>query len=170
MVEVIKQGRLSVVPAESEHIDPIARDIRASDFKECLWLGFTPEEALTEAFNDGLALTLMAEGKPIGMMGVVPHDSTTAWVWFLATDSVTDHWRDFLRGTRKVIAYLEKLFPQLINIVPLENTETISWLSWAGFDVTNRIYDINGHDFVYFVRCQEYSRSVHSPSSRPVMH
>lgn len=166
---VVRQGRLSVVPALKEHIKPIAFDIRLDDYKECLWLGYSPEEALTQGFEDGASFTLMAGGLPIGMMGVVAIDTNRAWIWFLGTDEIEVHWRDFLRGTKKMVSFFHSLFPLLQNIVPMESPRTVSWLSWAGFGISDTMFMVNEHQFLHFVRCQQHKAGGYSRTSRPVM-
>jgi hypothetical protein len=91
------------------------------------------------SLRDGLARSrsckvgLTPEGEPAVIWGVVPIDPMVGGVWALATDQLSKHKIQFLRGSREHLEEMQKQFPLLMNVVDARNTLHIDWLKWLGF-------------------------------------
>ena len=136
------------------HVNPIALNMRDADRAECAALGRTPKTALRIGFIASL-YTLAAvedDGTPVAMFGlhVVNALSGEARPWFLGTDGVFKHPRELLTIGRKVIAWWRSEFPNLENIVAVENDKAVRLLVHWGAEVGGKRQVYNGVEFVPF--------------------
>lgn len=76
------------------------------------------------------------DGKPAVVYGVAPTKLYgLGAVWMLASDDMYQMRRYFLRNCREKVDMMNRMFPILANYVHMENTVSIEWLMWCGFDV-----------------------------------
>jgi hypothetical protein len=116
--------------------------MRDMDQIECLALGRTPKEALRGGLRASVtATTVMVDGRPVAIMGVVPLSliNGRGWVWMLGTDEVYGHARDFARYAPLMIEQWLTMFERLENIVAVPNRQAIRLLQYLGFTVEDRI-------------------------------
>ena len=80
---------------------------------------------------------LDSEGRVICMFGVGSDGflSDRGSPWLLGSDLVEAHWRLFVRLSRKYLAAILELYPNLANAVDARATTTVRWLEWLGFTV-----------------------------------
>ena len=170
--DLIRVGRLSLSKSLPYHAEAIADDLRLHDLRECLIYGLRPLEALTEplAIHGAKTYTIKFDESPIAMCGSVPIDQSSARIWMLGTNSITNNFRPFLRGCADAIELLHSDYEYIENYVPADHHETIMWLSWCGFTFDDVTYDICGHTMMRLVRCREKHKGVIAELTRPVMH
>ena len=73
-----------------------------------------------------------------GMFGVQGDIGKDAAVWMLASDEIEKITIPFLRQSREVVNYLNKLHPVLHNVVDARNDLHLKWLKWCGFTFINK--------------------------------
>lgn len=73
-----------------------------------------------------------------GMFGVQGEIGKDAAVWMLASDEIEKITIPFLRQSREVVNYLNKLHPVLHNVVDARNDLHLKWLKWCGFTFINK--------------------------------
>ncbi len=70
-------------------------------------------------------------------------------IWFLSSDAIDLHKREFMQGSRKVLEDWQARYGALFNLVMEENNKSIRWLKWLGASFLMEI-DVHGHPFVLF--------------------
>lgn len=147
----VQAGRCSIVEATREHIEQIYPFMRKADQIEVACMGHTPKEALENGFeNDDVTLTALDPwGVPFAMFGV-GQVNDLAYIWWLGTDSVTDHAYDFIKSSRKWTQMLTKPYGATFNFVHEENKLAIKWLKFCGAIFTRKL-DFNNQPFFEFI-------------------
>jgi len=79
------------------------------------------------------------KGELLGMFGVVPTGEGQGAIAFVGTRMIEENRMSFLRGSRDVIAYLERDYDFLFNVVDARNAVHIYWLKWLGFSMIRRV-------------------------------
>jgi hypothetical protein len=152
---------LSVIPAEYDHIAPVAIHMRQSDLDEvAASSGRSPFEALEYSMERStIARTVLINDKPAGMFGCGDLSILTrvGSPWLLGTDDLALAPREFLRAS---VDWRDKLFEQydtLRNLVDDRNVASIRWLGWLGFQFRGpfpvgkaglpfRLFELRGRD------------------------
>lgn len=130
---------VKVVPAEFEHVESIAKNMREADRQE-LWASglVTPELALKSAIKaSDKAWTGLINDEPVCMFGV-SRGTIAARIgspWLLGTDALEMYQVPFLRRCRGYVSEMTEGFDTLINYVDARNAKSIRWLRWLGFDL-----------------------------------
>jgi hypothetical protein len=126
-----------IIPAHSDHIDWIARNMRKADVEEAAAATDTgPCRALRESLvRSDLAWTGLVDDRPVCMYGVCPIDilGGKGSPWLLGTDEVERYAVTFLRANKRYVAQMLDLYPHLENYVDVRNELSIKWLRWLGF-------------------------------------
>lgn len=95
-----------------------------------------------------------------GMFGVQGELGKDAAVWMLASDEIEEIAIPFLRQSRKVVEYMNKLHPVLHNVVDARNTLHLNWLKWCGFQFINKEnIGYENKPFYSFIRICAYQQS-----------
>lgn len=136
-------AEVSIVRATREHAIALAPTMRKADAAEVWASGrYSPQEALLESLRASAeAYTLLIDGEPAVMWGVVPLPTRTLLappagaVWLLGGEAVTRHKRLFLRLSRVGLARLLERYPVLVNAVDARYVQAVRWLRWLGFTV-----------------------------------
>lgn len=129
---------VELVPAQLTHIGPIARRIREIDQLECRVFGRTPKQSLRAGlFHSTLCWSVMVDGKPEGMLGVVTSSllDREGTIWMLLTDHGAAQKRDLLRLPAVVLPAIHKHYAILHNKVHASNRRVIRWLEYLGFEI-----------------------------------
>lgn len=126
-----------IVPAQAEHIAPLAQHARAADVAE-LWAAarLTPEGAMRIGLPlSPLAWTGFVGDDTVCMFGVTPVSllGGVGAPWLIGTEHVERYQMAFLRHSRPMVAAMLQRFPLLINHVDARNTVAVRWLRWLGF-------------------------------------
>lgn len=145
-----------MVPATPYHVHVILEQgLRAQDVDEVAALGHTPEQALLHAYGASgpLVFTILADGKPAGMFGVVggPKEGTGV-PWMLGTDRLLAVARDLMSQSPLWINFMLRLYPRLENYVDARNTVSLRWLDRMGFTFPGDELAVGGNTFKRFVR------------------
>lgn len=124
-----------------DHIPYLAAHMRPADRREVMAShGHTPGQALSGSLERSeAAWTLITDGRPSAMAGVVPAGSIlglTGRPWLLGTFELEDS-----RPVRLVMARISRLyveamrllFPRLENWCHADNVLSLRWLRWCGF-------------------------------------
>lgn len=173
MANIMQIGELSLVKGQLSHIMRVAENMRMEDEFECSLFDVSPLEALLLPFavNSKTTYTLMANNKPIALMGTVKTDMPKIGrVWFLATNELYEHQVSFLKGTKDVVDLLQGDYSMIENFIPIECDNTRKWLEWAGFVFDNEIYYLNNYKFHKFIRCNLNKNMSYNEMSQPIYH
>jgi hypothetical protein len=110
--------------------------------------GVPAAKILAEAVDvSQFAELVRVDGRPAVVYGVAPtHLYGMGSVWMLASDDINLMRRYFLRHCREKVDMMNRMFPVLANYVHADNTVSINWLAWCGFDV----YQPDVHGLCYF--------------------
>ena len=94
-------------------------------------------------------------GKVAGMFGVVP-EGDFGRVWMLGSDELVAPplSRQFIRECRQFLAFMERPYLAIGNVIDARNVVHIRWLKWMGFTFINCIpeYGIERRPFLEFIK------------------
>jgi hypothetical protein len=151
-----------VQPARRSDILAIeATGWREADEHECVAAsgnGCTENCFLALDAADNETYTIMNEGYPVGMFGVVPlvgMGIPPGWgtVWLLAAHGLYGIRRDFLRQCTNWIDHLQRFYPCVTNFVHVENRPAIAWCQYVGFNLGPvQKYGVAGEHFMQITR------------------
>tara|TARA_B100000902_G_C26770699_1_gene650244 strand:- start:155 stop:559 length:405 start_codon:yes stop_codon:yes gene_type:complete len=106
--------------------------------------GVSPIEALRISFmNSHDCFTIiMNDEKIVGMFGVVQMDDA-GMPWMLSSDDLAEKQNaaTFLPKGRAWVDSLKSQYKSLYNYVHADNTVSIRWLKWLGFDLNEEFVD-----------------------------
>ena len=123
-------------PGDGEYI---AANIREADRREIHFLAaLKPLSAIKLTIScSEHAWTATADGRPAVIFGVCRRTrlSDVAMPWLLATDEADKHMTSFARISRTAFDAISEAYPVLENYALAENTKTLRWLKWLGFDM-----------------------------------
>lgn len=92
-----------------------------------------PEQACINSFKKSIiSMTILHDGKPVAMFGIMPKDFSTGILWMLTTDGLNKVGRPFVRHCKEWFAQMLEIYPVLEGCVDLRNTESIRWLTYVG--------------------------------------
>lgn len=129
---------MKIVPNTPAHTLAVAASLRESDVQEIQAIsGRSPEDALHAAVECSAWSFACVDdaGKPLAIFGLAPIAPGTASPWFLATDDLKEHSREFLRISRRWVEEISERYPVLLNYVGVHNTRALKWLRFVGFDI-----------------------------------
>jgi hypothetical protein len=116
----------------------VARHMRHADQRE-IWLFscLTPAHAVPMTIANSLATwTATVDGTPAMIFGVCLKNpmSDVGVPWLLGTCEVDEHQYSF-RQSRLYVRRMLDAFDVMENYALAENTKTLRWLKWLGFDM-----------------------------------
>lgn len=130
---------ITIEPATRTHAIDMAPRLRADDLAEVVASGFkTPLDGLLESLElSECAFTVLIDGKPASMMGVVVPDiiGRSAMPWLLTTDIVESYPLQHTRDARRVVQMLAEEYGALETYVDARYTRTLRWLRSMGFEI-----------------------------------
>lgn len=122
-----------------EDIEYIIEHIRPEDVAE---LEALDGSTIREAFDETPGLLENSQvwevnGKPVCIFGVTPQDGPykVGIIWLLATDDFHMHTKKFARDCKRVFTEVIRGYGYLFNYIHSENTKSIEWLKWLGFEI-----------------------------------
>lgn len=124
---------IEIVDAESQHVRPIAMYMRAEDRREIKrFNNRTPIRAMAESERySAMKWTVLEDGTPIAMFGVVEMAlnplTDEGVIWFLGTDRVREHPREFLVYGIKYVKIMLTVFKSLTNVIDCDNLLAIRY-------------------------------------------
>jgi ribosomal protein S18 acetylase RimI-like enzyme len=128
---------IEIVPALEADVAPIASAMRPIDRQEAEAFGHSPEDALILGMKAGEAWTVLVDGTPHAMFGVVVTSALDGEgrPWMLGTDEVYRQGRAMLTLGKHRVQRLFDSTQRLSNLVSSANTRAIRLLERWGFVV-----------------------------------
>jgi hypothetical protein len=128
--------------------------LRKHDFEECLILLDTTDskEILTKALQTSVYTWVgLYKGQIECVFGLGELSKSIGIPWFLSTDKFNEFKITFGKQSKQVVQTMLTLYPTLINIIDVRNTDSIHWLEWLGFtiDYYHPVY-LKGYPFYQF--------------------
>jgi hypothetical protein len=141
--EIRISPRMSIRRSVEDDIVEIAPRMRQQDIDE-LWASgrHTPVEALVSALiSSDYTFTVVIDGRAECMFGlsIISHVTGHGSPWFLGTDEIQKHRRDFLRASVQWRDMFVARTPDLRNCVDDRNELSKRWLRWLGFELTEPV-------------------------------
>lgn len=146
---------VDLIKATKAHISPIAENMREIDRVEVAAMGSSPHRSLRRGFQYSTEpMTIMVNGKPSGMFGVVPASlmEGRGFVWLLGTPCLYNHPRDWALLGPAVIDAMLKEFSVIENVVSTANIRAMAFLRHLGFEIETVPVLYGGIEFVAFRR------------------
>ena len=144
---------IEIVPARASHLRQISAVMRQSDRDEIeAASGRSPLSALSFSFRRSRhAWVVLIDGTPEMIFGVGDLNvlAGVGAPWLLGSDAIWRNRREFMRGSRQVMAQIFDRYSTLRNVVDCRNSASIRWLGWLGFRFSQP-FDLNGHPFMIF--------------------
>jgi hypothetical protein len=146
---------LEFKPVTKEFMQFIADNMRHADAVEVMASnGLTPTEAIELSVEMSDYVTaIYIDGDPVAVMGLRLYNALAGVgvPWLLGTDNVVKHRKVFLKNSRDVVEDMKYHCPKLVNHVHVENTVSIQWLKWLGFEFDEpEPFGVNGELFHRF--------------------
>lgn len=144
---------IRLVPAQPEHIEPIASRMRAADKEEVGAFGRSPDQALHLGLISSVdCYTAMIDGKPEGILGLRPLNilEGEGAPWLLGTEELYRHPRAWLHLAPKIISRWRDSTKSLSSLVGKKNARAIRLLRRLGFQIGGEPMTIGGVEFVTF--------------------
>ena len=128
-----------VIEAGPEHLPTISERLRAIDAHD-LWeaSGMTPIEALHYSMHVSVySWVWNIDGEPACVFGLAAPSliSACAMPWLITTTAVEQRPIEFLRGSRRMLATMLRLYPALEGYVDARYHVSMQWLRWLGFTI-----------------------------------
>lgn len=144
----------------------LAADLRPIDALEVkhIWKDDFNAGARNSIELSTLAWTVRdTEGHLLMVFGVAPvqGEEAVGAPWMLATTYFKGYSKELLRESRHYINLMNSAYPILINMALEQNTATITWLKWCGFEFPPvKIPVGEGAVFVPFFRYMKVNKNV----------
>ena len=102
------------------------------------------------------------DGRPLAMMGVCATGMLTGKgaPWFLGRDEVFEYARDLMTRGPKIIAWWHEAFPEMENIVSVENVKAVALLRKWGATIGGETVTHRGIEFVPF----RFTAAIQAPA------
>lgn len=130
---------VEIVRYDDAHGPLLVAGLREVDRRELYMLTrLEPADALALTLSMSVATwTALEDGEVICVFGISRRSplSNVGVPWLVGTDLIYRHWRRFAKQSRDFYDRFAAVFPEMENFVLAENTPTVRWLSWLGFDM-----------------------------------
>lgn len=151
----MKSDAVRLVAASPAHVGRIANRLREIDRRECAALGRDPKAAMRLSLRSSTwAVTVFIGDDPHAMFGVAPISvvEDRGSPWFLGSDAVFAHAREFIEIGPKAIGRMHRSFKRLENSVSTQNAKAQRLLKRWGFTIEQQGFTVGGVEFVRFWR------------------
>lgn len=144
------------VPSTHEHADYLALNLRAGDLEELHASGLLEPEDIQMAVRmplllDGETATLLVDGVPAAMFGVVKSGEGVGVPWLLGTTVLDQNKRLLLTDAKVVVQNMMNQFEVLENLIFEGSKTNRRWLKWLGFSEDEPIpHPVTGEPFIRF--------------------
>ena len=130
--------KYTIAPATEGDAYIVAKYMRDEDAAEVIAEGWSPIDALLQSMAASREpMAWRADGEPLCLFGIAAPTilSTVGVPWILTTRNLPQHWRPFLRGSRKWIEQVRQEYALLVNCVDARYRLALDWLEWLGFEI-----------------------------------
>lgn len=144
---------MRLVPAEPDHIAPLAARMREMDRIEVAAFGKSPASALRHGLASSLwALTALVDDEPHAMLGVAPVSMIAGLgaPWMLGSERIYRHGRELVRYGPGIVAEMRRDFERLENVVHIGNARALRFLRRFGWEISEQQEVHGGVAFVRF--------------------
>lgn len=143
------------LPYEESHGRHIADKMRLSDRKEMYYMAAVKPHSAIEMSTamSREVTTALVNDEPCLLFGIGTRTwfSTVGVPWLLGTDLADQYQYRFARFSKKFYAELDAAYDEMENYVWVENTKTIRWLKWLGFEMQEpEKYGVFDQEFIRF--------------------
>lgn len=138
----------------------LCTELKQLDKFELGTVGSDPLTALISPFRynrpNTHSFTLFDEDHEIiALFGAMPVSKTNprrASIWFLSSDLLFKHKREFLKMNNRWLVYLESHYDFVYNFITAEHKQSIKWLKWQKFTFADEPMLVNGVKMYYFYK------------------
>ena len=164
-------GKAVVVKGKPSHAEILQHTLRETDKRECMISNVTPWRALMTPLQNKEAetFTALVDGEPVMMFGAVPEHDLVGSIWMLCSEVVDKHPKTFIKWSPAFLDYFQQKYFILQNVCPVEHYKTLTWLGYLGFMIMPTSFELNGHQVLRFVRCQDIDFMQFNDDIRPVI-
>ena len=141
-----------------EHLADLKGRMRKLDDQECQAVnGEDAYNAALRGFKESdVCMTLLIDGRPEAVGGVVDAGDGAGLVWLLGTDELSESKEGKTWLLTEAKAEIEKLLSKyysIFNFVEARQTRIIQWLKRVGFTIGEaRPFGVEGKDFYLFYK------------------
>lgn len=140
---------LRIVPARPEHVETLARTLRAEDKAEIEALGFSVREGLFQSCRTSLWVRTALLGDEVACVWGVGSASLLSGEggpWMISAPPLARIRKRFLLESRREVASMRALFPTLSGLVDARYGGAVRWMRWLGFEMAETVM-VNGVPF-----------------------
>lgn len=145
---------LKITKAEKCDAESLCEALRDIDELEITSMGGTPREALLEAFEGGMIYTAKDKaGKVVCMFGSgdSEYEKGSGVVWMLGSPLVEKYKKDVIRLTKRFVNKITSPYKKVYNFIHKDNSKSIRWLEWCGFNIDkSEKHEFGGESFYFF--------------------
>ena len=127
---------MKIVEPTADHAFEIAKNMRQADIDELSKTGVGPHEGLLNGLTGDECFTVILNGIPVMMFGVV-RSGFNGVVWALGTDDINSMKKTFVKSSFKWRDYFLCSYMSLYNWVDVDNKKAIQWLKFIGAKFSN---------------------------------
>ena len=126
---------LELLPARIEHAYALAPHMKQADREEVKAAsGLEPLEVLLKSLElSEKAYAILEKDEVIALGGLAPLTEHIGIPWALTSNKIALYPKQFCRIAKELIKGFHKSYPLLSNFCDAQNTTTIRWLKWCGF-------------------------------------
>ncbi|WP_421901436.1 hypothetical protein [Maridesulfovibrio sp.] len=120
-----------------EDVDFVAANIRKSDRRDMA--GLHPGKSVREIIMGDVEYSkfvygLFRDGDIQAIFGVIPMSFGVGTPWVVGSTAVDKSPLPFARASRRLLDMLQRSFPQLDTWFCAQNTKSVLWHNWCGFE------------------------------------
>lgn len=131
---------VKIVPATRVHVWAIMGRLRGSDNAGFELAGDDTAAIIMidELERSTVAYAAVADGQVAAIWGARTETifADDAYIWMVGSTLIEQYPLTFLRHSRRVVAHLRTMYKRLYGLVLCDYAESVAWLRWLGFDVS----------------------------------
>ncbi len=145
-----------------EDLDFVASMARESDRHDME--GLNPDMSIKDIImhdveHSRVVYGLYLEGIIHAVFGVIPAGKGRGTPWLVGTSAVDKNPLPFARASRNLLDMIQKIFPLLDTWVCAENSMSLNWHRWCGFEFTKTTLRFGRDDYYRAVRSIDNMKS-----------
>ena len=132
----------SLIPAADSHCLAMLPRLRANDALLLRTVGGEPLHAMRYSIEQSVeSWAWMVDNEPAALFGYAAPSlmGDVAFPWCMTTDTVTQHWIEFWRGSRGIVDYIRGRYPRLEGCCDARYEASLRWLRVLKFKVSEPV-------------------------------